>query len=241
MLAIIPARGGSKGLPGKNVRPLLGRPLIAHAVEAAKAARSVDRIVVSTDDGKIAQAALAAGAEVPFLRPAHLAGDDARAADVYLDCCARLEAAGGPRIASFVALQPTSPLRGAADIDAACAIFGERNADAVVSVCPVEHPWEWLREIGPDGVLRPLSAGPASNANRQAARQAFVPNGAIFVFRRDFLAGSAGNYYSDRTYPYVMPRSRGVDIDTIEDFEYAEYLMRRREGPCRERGGGETA
>ncbi len=224
MLAIIPARGGSKGLAGKNIRPLRGRPLLAHTVAAALNARLVDRVVVSTDDRAIADAALAAGAEVPFLRSPHLAGDDARAADVYLDCCDRLETAGAPRIAAFVALQPTSPLRTAKDIDAACALFRSQDADAVVSVCPVEHPPEWLRAIGPDGVLRPLFGGPECNANRQAVRQAYLPNGAIFVLRRDFLAES-GTYYSERTYPYVMPRSRSVDIDTIEDFELAEWLL----------------
>ena len=226
MLAVIPARGGSKGLPGKNIKLLAGLPLIAWSIRAAQAARGISRIVVSTDSPDIAAVATAHGAEVPFLRPAELATDDAPAWAAYLHLAEELERRGTGSVPSFVIVQPTSPLRTATDIDQAIAIFHERKAQAVISVSATPHPASWLRRIDEQGVLRPFLDGPLANANRQQCPATFLPNGAVFVLDRNFLAATHG-YYGERTFAYEMPAERAVDIDTAEDFAWAEYTVSR--------------
>ena len=178
MLALIPARGGSKGLPGKNIKLLAGVPLIAWSIRAAQAARTITRIVVTTDDPAIAAVALEHGAEVPCLRPAELAGDDSPAWAAYLHMADELERRGSAAVEAFTILQPTSPLRTAGDIDAAVELFRARQAQAVISVSATPHPASWLRRIDSDGVLRPFLDGPLANANRQQCPPTFMPNGA---------------------------------------------------------------
>ena len=225
MVALVPARGGSKGLPGKNLRPLAGKPLIAHTVAAAKAAKLVRRVVVSTDSPEIAAAAVASGAENPFLRPAELATDTALAIDNYVYTAARLEESGED-MSHFVVLLPTSPLRTSADIDAAISLFWDRGADSVISYYEAPHPVQWHKYLDEGGVLRDYLPQTAGLRNRQDERKAYLPNGAIYVFRHELLRDRRV-YYTDRSYPYVMPRSRSIDIDTLEDFEYAEFLLTR--------------
>ncbi len=226
MVALIPARGGSKGIPGKNINLMHGRPLIAHTIEAARAARKVHRVVVSTDSEEIAAAAMAAGAEVPFMRPAELAQDGSLAIDAYLDAVARLQAAG-EKLADFCVLQPTSPLRLSLDIDEAITQFEKRSADSVISVCEAPHPLAWFRRIDKDGVLRVHETGKQKPGNRQDEETMYVPNGAIFVLRTDFIKRREG-YYSDATFAYVMPADRSVDIDVPFDWRIAELLLGER-------------
>lgn len=226
MIAIIPARGGSKGLPGKNIRPLLGKPLIAYTIECARNARSIDRVVVSTDDPKIADVARSFGGEVPFLRPAALATDTAQAVDNYIYTVERLSRESNSAIDSFVVLLPTAPLRISDDIDRAVELFLAKNADSVVSYTPESHPIRWHRYLDDDGSF--VNIFNDTLANRQDLRTSYYPNGAIYVFRTSLI--QRRRYYSDRSYAYIMPNSRSVDIDTIEDFEFAEFLMRRRDG-----------
>lgn len=230
MLALIPARGGSKGLPGKNIRPIAGLPLIAHTIHAARVAVSITRVVVSTDDQAIAAVARAHGAEVPFLRPAELAGDGSPAIEAYLHACRTLEELGSPPIDELVVLLPTSPLRMAPDIDQAVGQFRLRSAEAVISVTPSAHPLHWAKVVDDQGVLRDaLPGGAANNRNRQDYAQTFMPNGAIYVFRRALLERRSG-YYSERTYPMVMPKQRSIDIDDAYDFAIAEFLLTRGRG-----------
>ena len=221
MIAIIPARGGSKGLPGKNVRPLLGKPLIAYTIECAKAAQSIDRVVVSTDDPKIAEIAQEFGAEVPFLRPAELATDTAKAIDNYIYTVDRLSREDNIAIDAFIVLLPTSPLRKSQDINCAVDMFLERNADSVISYTPETHPISWHKYLNTDCAFEDIFKD--SLANRQELRVSYYPNGAIYVFRSAMIR--EGRYYTDKSYAYVMPRNRSVDIDSVEDFEYAEYLL----------------
>ncbi len=238
MLALIPARGGSKGLPGKNIRPLAGCPLIAHTIHAAQVAVSITRVVVSTDDEEIAAVARAHGAEVPFLRPAELAGDASPAIDTYLHACSELERQGSPPIEELAVLLPTSPLRMAPDIDQAVGQFRLRSAEAVISVTPSAHPLHWAKVVDDQGVLRDaLPGGAANNRNRQDYPQTFLPNGAIYVFSRILLERRAG-YYTDRTYPMVMPKQRSVDIDDLYDFAIAEFLLTRGSGRAQPPGAG---
>ena len=223
MLAIIPARGGSKGLPGKNIRPLGGKPLIAHSIEAALKAKSITRVIVSTDCARIAQVSQSFGAEIPFLRPSELAQDDSLAIDNYIYTTERLTTEIGKPISEFVVLLPTAPLRISEDIDAAVAIFEARQADAVLTYYKAPHPVEWHCYFDTNGIVRNY-LGATRIANRQDERQAYLPNGAIYVFKTELLVEHR-TYWSERTFPYVMPRNRSVDIDSLEDFEYAELLL----------------
>ncbi len=224
MIAIIPARGGSKGLPGKNVRPLNGKPLIAYAIEAALKTKHLDRVIISTDDEEIARVAVEYGAELPFMRPAELASDTAMAIDNYIYTIGRLEEEEGKPIDAFVVLQPTSPLRIAEDIDGAIELFEQKKADSVISYCQEAHPVTWHKYLDEEGRFENIFD--ANIKNRQENRVSYYPNGAVYVFRTSMIRER--KYYTDKSYAYVMPRTRSVDIDFIEDFEYAEFLLKRR-------------
>jgi len=221
--AIIPARGGSRGLPRKNVLPLAGKPLIGWTIDAARSATHIDRVIVTTDDDEIASVARQHGADVPFRRPAHLASDEASTFDVVAHVIETL-AVTDP-IAMIALLQPTSPLRSAADIDAAASLFDERDASAVVSVTPFTHPLHWLRGIDANGELQTI--GTSEVSRRQDAAPLYQLNGAIYL-------QSAASLLRERTFvpphavAYVMPAERSVDIDTLIDFQLAELLMKER-------------
>lgn len=224
-IATICARGGSKGLPGKNIRPFAGRPLIAHTIAQALACGDVDGVYVSTDDERIAQAARDAGATVPYLRPAELATDAAGKLPVIEHLVAHLEAQG-ERIARIVDLQPTSPLRERADIAAALRV--RPDAGLVFSVSEAaDNPYFNLVEPGADGWVH-LSKGQGS-ARRQDVPPVYALNGSIYVWQRAALAHAAVHgLWSVNAAVYVMPRWKSVDIDTLEDFEYAQWLHGRR-------------
>lgn len=223
MIAIIPARGGSKGLPGKNIKPLNGKPLIAYAVEAALKAKHIDRVIISTDDEEIARVAVQYGAELPFMRPAELASDTALAVDNYIYTIGKLEQESETIIDAFVVLQPTSPLRIAEDIDGAVELFEKKKADSVISYTQEAHPISWHKYLDEEGHF--IDILDANIKNRQDNRVSYYPNGAVYVFRTSMIRER--KYYTDRSYAFIMPRIRSVDIDFIEDFEYAEFLLRR--------------
>jgi N-acylneuraminate cytidylyltransferase/CMP-N,N'-diacetyllegionaminic acid synthase len=225
ILGLIPARGGSKGLPGKNTRPLAGKPLIAWTVEAALAAPSLARVVVTTDDEAIAAVARDAGADVPFLRPAELATDDATMIDVVLH--ATDPAVLGEAYDAVCLLQPTTPLRAAEHIEAAVARLRETGGRAVVSVAETEHSPLWENTLPPDGSMAGFLRPEVENVNRQHIPAYYRLNGAIYLARLDFLAEQRG-FIAEGTYAYVMPREASIDIDTLLDFQLAEFLMERR-------------
>lgn len=222
MIAFIPARGGSKGLPNKNTRKFLDVPLIAHAIKSAKASKNISQVIVSTDDPEIYRIALEYGALDTFLRPKDLARDDSKAIDNYLYTLPRLQQDFGLNIDSFVVLQPTSPLRTTEDIDMAIDLFRRKSADSVVSYTEEFHPVVWHKYIDDDGKFENIF--PESIENRQENRKSFYPNGAIYVFRYELIMQR--RYYSERSFAYIMPRERSVDIDTLADFEYAEFLAK---------------
>ena len=227
MIAIIPARGGSKGLPGKNIKLLNGIPLICHSISAALKADSISRVIVSTDDNEIAKISQDCGAEVPFIRPKALAEDDSMVMDAYLYTLDRLRDTSEELIESFVALLPTAPLRSSNDIDNAVEIFLERKADSVLSVTEADVPIEWYKKIDQNGLLKNYLPEIDAVNNRQDHNQAHIPNGAIYVFRLELLRETR-QYYHDKTYPYVMTRYSSVDIDEPLDFEWAEFLINRK-------------
>lgn len=225
MIAIIPARGGSKGLPGKNIKLLDGKPMIAYTIEAALGAKRIDEVFISTDDPDIYEIAVGYGAKASFLRPAELATDTALAVDNYIYTVERLIREFGYRIDTFVVLLPTSPLRTSEDIDAAIKLFEAKDADSVVSYTREVHPLFWHKFLNEDGTFENIFD--ETIQNRQELRPSYYPNGAIFVFRYNLIKQK--KYYTDRSFAYVMPRFRSVDVDTIEDFEYVEFLMRKEE------------
>ncbi len=228
MLAIIPARGGSKGLPRKNLKILNGVPLICHSIKSALASKSIDRVIVSTDDEEIANISKRCGAEVPFMRPVLLAGDESMVMDTYLHVIDELNKIENKSIGEFVALLPTVPLRLPTDIDEAVNIFKLNKADSVISVVRSPIPIHWYRKISKDGILGDYLPEFNATKNRQDFEKTYVPNGAIYVFRAEVLRNTR-KYYTDKTYPYIMPRDRSADIDNILDFEWAEYLFKKKQ------------
>ena len=224
VLAIVPARGGSKGVPRKNLRPLGGRPLIAWTIAAAKAATSVDRVILSSDDPEIIAAATEAGCDVPFIRPAELATDTASMLDVVHHAVGQCGEGHG----WVLLLQPTSPLREAGDIDAMLGTCLKARAPACVTVSPADKNPAWMFFRERDGHMRPvIDAAAAPAFRRQDLPQAYTLNGAIYAARREWLAGRA-SYLSPETVCHVMPRERSIDIDTELDFAIVRALLSER-------------
>ena len=225
MLAIIPARGGSKGIPKKNIKLLCGKPLIAYTIEAAIDAKNVDRIILSTDDPEITQVARNYDVEIPFMRPEELARDDSLAIDNYIYTIERLNREFNNNIEEFAVLLPTAPLRTSQDIDKAIELFSKKRADSVISCIALHHPLDWIFGINSDGIVkRNKDVDIKKMMNRQESEQGYIPNGAVFIFKYSLLKEKY-SYYSDKTYAYVMSPERSIDIDTELDVKFAEFLM----------------
>jgi CMP-N-acetylneuraminic acid synthetase len=227
VVGLITARGGSKGLPRKNIAPLAGKPLMAWTIEAALAARTLRRVIVSTDDEEYAAVAQSWGAEVPFLRPAALATDDSPDIDAIVHALDWL-VADGDEPQFVVILQPTSPLRLAEDIDAAVTLAVDTAASAVVSVTEAaSHPYLTMR-ISEDGRLADFVPKPSGYLRRQDLPAVYTLNGAIYLVRSGVLR-------SDRSkcppgaHAYVMPSERSIDIDTAWDLHLADLILSDRQ------------
>jgi CMP-N,N'-diacetyllegionaminic acid synthase len=220
VLGIIPARGGSKGVPRKNVRMLGGKPLICHSIYAAKASKSVTHFLVSTDDAEIAQVAKSWGAEV-LARPAELAQDKTPMPEVIHHVLKER----GAGFDIILLLQPTCPQRTGNDIDTALAGFNDAQVQSVMSVYQVEdhHPGRMYKTQ--DGRLAPLFPEWIA-ARRQDLPAIYHRNGAIYACRAEHFQRT-GFLWDDRPFPYVMPRSRSLNIDDPFDFEIAEFIYSR--------------
>jgi CMP-N-acetylneuraminic acid synthetase len=241
-IALITARGGSKGLVGKNITLLAGKPLITWSIEAALASRAIERVVVSTDDEEIARISRTAGAYVPFLRPPEISRDDSphilasEHAIRWLDKNERI------RPDYMILLQPTSPLRTTADIDAAVALARQHEAVAVVSVSEAKpHPYKTYG-LTPAGTLRAFVPCDISYRRRQDLPPAFSDNGALYLNRTDSLLRDR-TYIPAGTVPYVMPPERSLDIDSAWDLFVADLIIRNAgpgltTAPGRPREGG---
>jgi CMP-N,N'-diacetyllegionaminic acid synthase len=224
ILAVITARGGSKGLPGKNTKALVGRPLINYSIAAARAASGIDRIIVSTDATDIADIARLAGAEVPFMRPAELATDETPTIPVLTHVLEWLAEHESYAPDYLLLLQPTSPLRTAADIEAAITIATDKNADGVVSVSePSTHPF-LTKRLADDGHLVEAFPQDPPITRRQDLPTFYALNGAIYLIRADVLL-KKHTFYTEKTFPYIMPIERSWDIDTENDFLHCERLL----------------
>ena len=224
VLAIVPARGGSKGVPRKNVLPLAGRSLLDRTAQAARESVRVDRIVLSTDDEDIAAEGRRAGIDVPFMRPADLASDDAPMLGVVKHAIAEV-AKGGWVPEYVVLLQPTSPLRRGKQVDDAVSLLVSSGADSVVTVVEVPKHLspDYVMKIE-DGVLHPFLPEGATLTRRQDVRPAFYRDGTVYAFRRDTI-DRCGNIYGERCLPLVIDANESLSIDSPEDWAEAERRL----------------
>lgn len=220
VLAIIPARGGSKGLPGKNILPLAGRPLLAWSIEAAMGCPEIDRLILSSDDADIIATARQFGCEVPFVRPAHLANDMASSVEVVLHALDALP----ERYEWVVLLQPTSPLRVAADISACLVACWARQVPACVTVVLAAKSPFWSYYLTDDQRMMPVLEREDTQTGRQQLPAVYTLNGAVYVARCDWFRLHR-TFMGVETCAQVMPVERSVDIDTAFDFKMAELLL----------------
>jgi len=235
VLGVVTARGGSKGLPGKNLRALDGKPLIAHTIDAARESRAFDRLILSTDDDAIAAAGRACGCDVPFMRPAELARDETPHLPVLQHAVQWLREHERYEADAVMILQPTSPLRRAEDIRESIALLERTGADSVVSVSevPAHHnPMRTLR-VDADGFATLFVTGEPVRRRinrRQDMPTAWTMNGAIYLFRTHVLDAPEPSLYGERTAAYVMPHEFGISIDSLEDWAVVEDTLRLRSG-----------
>lgn len=224
ILVIIPARGGSKGILYKNVISFAGKPLIAWTIESAIKSGCIDRVIISTDDEKIAEISRKFGAEVPFFRPPELSGDDIGTLPVLTHALKWLEENDNYIPDYMMLLQPTSPLRNTEDIKESVKIAKEKNADSVISVCETKaHPYI-LKTVSPDGKLTDFITKPSETLPRQKLSKVYVLNGAIYLVRNDVFREKE-TFYTDKTYALLMPQERSVDIDTELDLKIGEFIF----------------
>ena len=228
VLGLIPARGGSKGIPRKNVRLLAGKPLIAHTIEAALACRALNRVIVSTDDTEIAKVARDYGADVPFVRPAELAQDDTPDLPVCVHALEWMASNQGYSPDIVVWLRPTVPLRTVDDVEQVTQKLIDTGADCVRSVCESEHHPYWMKRLDGDR-LRPFIEGDDDIKywQRQLLPPTYRLNGAVDATRCRMVRDKGVLFGGDMR-GYVMPVERSLDMDTELDFALAELLMQRR-------------
>jgi len=226
ILGLISARGGSKGLPRKNIKSLLGKPLIAWTIEQAFASKYLDRVVVSTDDKEIAEISKKFRAEAPFIRPKELASDKAQGIEVVLHAIEWLKKNDKRKQYDLIMLlQPTSPLRAKEDIDKAIKLLFLKKAKAIVSVCEVDHHPLWANTLPEDGCMKDFIRQVVLNRNRQELPKFYRLNGAIYIAYCDYLQKQK-SFFGKKTFAYIMSRERSIDIDSEVDFKLAEILMK---------------
>lgn len=225
-LYLIPARGGSKGIPGKNIKPLGGKPLIQYSIEQAQALTSNDNICISTDDQQIMEVAQQTGVVAPFRRPEELSSDTAGSYEVILHALKHYEEAGKPYDA-VVLLQPTSPFRKAEDIKA-CLDLWTPEVDMVVSVTEsASNPYFNLFEENEDGYLQ--RSKESSYVRRQDAPAVYEYNGAVYVISVKALKEYKGFAAFKKIKKYIMPAERSVDLDTERDWAFCEFMIERND------------
>lgn len=223
------ARGGSKGVPRKNLRSLHGKPLIVHTIECARGCQDLDRVVISTDDEEIALVARQNGADVPFMRPAHLAQDDSSKWDVFKHLVETLESQDGLRVDVLVDLDTGVPLRQAEDISNCVRLLLENEADVIVTAyIPDRNPYFNMVEVAKDGYARVSKPLSVPITRRQAAPEVYALSPAVYAIRRDAL-WNYEHWALSRMMISILPRERAIDIDTEVDFRFVEFLMEKRD------------
>lgn len=224
MIALIPARGGSRGLIGKNIKNFNGIPLVGLAVLDCINAENIEEVYISTDDKKIEEIAISFGAKSLGLRPSHLASDGSLVNDTFRYMIDIISSDKNKSIEELMIAQPTSPLRIPEDIDNSINMYFNNQADSVISFTHQPNPISWFKAI--DSNNRILStSGHSSFSNRQDEPMLFVPNGAVYVLSKNIIFSNS--WYSKKTYAYIMPKERSIDIDDNYDFEFATHMSRK--------------
>ena len=227
-LAIIPARGGSKRLPGKNKVPIAGQPMICWTIDACLGSQFNAEILVSTDDAGIAAIAKEKSISVPFVRPEVLASDSASSVDVVKHAIDFYKHEFNREFEYVVLLQPTSPLRTSADIDGAIQLLESKNADAVVSVCLTEHSPLWSNTLPSDLSMVNFISNELKDIRSQELDNYYRLNGAIYIAKTTALLEEESFFLKNNTYAYVMDRENSIDVDELIDFRIAECLLHER-------------
>jgi CMP-N,N'-diacetyllegionaminic acid synthase len=227
VLALVPARSGSKRLPGKNLQSVAGKPLVTWALEAGVGAVSVDRTVLSTDDDALVASAAVQGFADFLMRPAALASDDASMTSVIVHAIETLKERGD-EFGYMVLLQPTSPLRTAQHIDQAFVVIEEKGALGVVSICRTEHPQEWMGKLAGDGLLDSFFRETELERQSQAFEPSYQVNGAIYIIPVEKFLTHKTLFLPYGMAAFVMERQESVDIDNEHDLQLAEWLLRGR-------------
>ena len=222
--ALIPARGGSKRLPRKNIKLLGDKPLIAWSIEAAKASRYIDRVIVSTDDEEIKQVSEQYGAQVPFLRPEHLSNDHASSFDVIKHAICFLQLDQPNEL--IVLLQPTSPLRLVSELDTALEFFIAKNAKGIVSISETEHSPMWSNTLPENGCMSDFIRPEVQGKRSQDLPRFFRLNGSIYIYETLSLLEQAKMFFDENVYGFETSLETAVDIDTALDFLVAETIIK---------------
>lgn len=232
ILAIIPARSGSKGIPNKNIKPLFGKPLIEYTFEHCKNCNYIDRFIVTTDSREIAEISSKNGIEVPFLRPSNISNDNNSSKSYVLHALDFLQNKENYIPETILILQPTSPFRKTIDIERCIEILDNKNADSVVSVTEIDKKFnpEWQFKVMMDGSLEFFNKDNDWNSlvsRRQKLSSTFTRNGAVYCFKRKCLT-LYKNIYGKKVFSYIMPKSRSINLDTFEDWFEAEKHLKNR-------------
>lgn len=226
VIAIIPARGGSKGIPRKNIKNINGKPLISYTIAETKKSKYIKRIIVSTEDKEIAEISKKHDAEVPFIRPKELAEDSTPGIDPIIHCINWLKS-NEKNVPKYICLlQCTSPFRNAKQIDEAFEKLISEDADSIVSVCESEITPYWMKKIE-NGRIKDFLEDVTFYARRQDTPKVYRLNGAIYIAKTEALLKNK-NWYTENTLAYIMDRKSSIDIDDMIDFKFAEFLMKEK-------------
>lgn len=228
IIAIIPARSGSKGLPDKNIIEVCGRPLIDYTIKVALESKCFDTVMVSTDSKRYADISKKCGAEVPFLRSEYTSGDTAGTWDAVREVLINYKKMG--EFFDYAAvLQPTSPLRSVEDIKGAYNLLMKKDVGNVVTVTEAAHPVQWCFPLTQSKSLADYAASPYNQMRRQDLEKYYQENGAVYLVKAEKILDSAYNLYQDDCYAYIMPRERSIDIDGKMDLLVLEALIKEKE------------
>ncbi len=223
-LGVIPARGGSKGVPGKNIKKLLDKPLIQYTIEAAKKS-NLDRVIVSTDCEQIANLSISLGVDVPFLRPTELASDDSKSIDVMAHSLSEMEKLDDCNYEYLMMLQPTTPFRTFKNINDSLNLIKEsKKIDSVISVVDVQgnHPAR-MKFIKDGFLIDPTFCEKVENQNRQELKKMYIRNGAIYLSKTEYILKRSFKGLNSKA--LIMSKNQSVNIDSFDDFNYAEYII----------------
>lgn len=224
-LALIPARGGSKRLPNKNVLPLGEKPLIAWSIDVARSQPNIDQVVVSTDSEPIREISLNHGAECPFMRPNSLAADTSTTFDVVEHALSTLETEHNITFENVILLQPTSPLRTKENLIDAIELFEEKKANAVISVCECEHSPLWTNTLSEEKSMNSFLDSQVLNKRSQDLPTYYRLNGAIYIYKTSELLKSKSMFPKEKSFGFEMDPINSIDIDNQFDFDFAEFMM----------------